>query len=152
MKSWADTGKRWVSLKTCPFFALLGGFNWSQTVSGAEIQPAAEPGFLRALVSCLQKSLCMLQTVWVSSPGSWASREPDCHHDGKQTTWRSGLVRTIIQVGPSSLLVQNHLLFIVTSASLWSFCSPHPCRTQIPHGLQSSSVSSGSRWRKDFEA
>lgn len=117
MKSWVDVGMRWVSPKTGHFFALLGGSHWPQTVSGTEIQPAAEPVFLCASVSCLQKALCMLQTVWVSSPGSWASKKPACHRHGKQTRWKRGFVRAIIQVGPSSMLVQNHPLPILTSAS-----------------------------------
>ncbi|XP_009864070.1 PREDICTED: alpha-1,4-N-acetylglucosaminyltransferase [Apaloderma vittatum] len=39
----------------------------------------------------------MLQTVWVSSPGKRALRQPDCHCGGKQRRWRCGFVRTIIQ-------------------------------------------------------
>ncbi|NXX85635.1 A4GCT acetylglucosaminyltransferase, partial [Urocolius indicus] len=39
----------------------------------------------------------MLQTVCVSSPGSWTLRDSNGHRDDKQTSWRSGFVRTIIQ-------------------------------------------------------
>ncbi|XP_049658425.1 alpha-1,4-N-acetylglucosaminyltransferase [Accipiter gentilis] len=39
----------------------------------------------------------MLQTAWESSPGSWALREPGCHHNGKKPSWKRGFVRTIIQ-------------------------------------------------------
>lgn len=122
----ADVSVGRVSPKTCLFFVLLGGSRWPQTISGTDTQPTAEPFFLCASVSCLQKSLCMFQTVWVSSPGSWALREPDCHRDGKPTSWKCGFVRTIIQVGPSSSLVQTHSFSVLTSVCLWSFCSPIP--------------------------
>lgn len=89
------------SHQTCSFFVLLGG---SGTSSGTEAEPAAELVFPCAPYSYLQKSLCMVQTVWVSSPGSWALQESDCHRQGKKRSWRCRFVRTIIQVGPNSFL------------------------------------------------
>lgn len=70
--------------------------------------------FCRAPFSHLQKSLCMLQTVWGSSAGSWALQESDCHHQGKKRSWKCRLVRTIIRVGPNSFLARNHPLSVLT--------------------------------------
>ncbi|XP_064020818.1 alpha-1,4-N-acetylglucosaminyltransferase [Pogoniulus pusillus] len=39
----------------------------------------------------------MLQTVWVSSAGSWALRGSGCHWHGRQSTWACGFLRAVIQ-------------------------------------------------------
>ncbi|NWX55824.1 A4GCT acetylglucosaminyltransferase, partial [Promerops cafer] len=39
----------------------------------------------------------MLQTVWVSSPGSWALQGSNSHRQGKKRCWKCRFVRTIIQ-------------------------------------------------------
>lgn len=90
------------SHQTRPFFVLLGG---SHTFAGTEAEPAAELVFPCAAFWYLQKSLCMLQKVWVSSPGSWALQESNSHHQGKKRCWKCRFVRTIIQVGHNSFLV-----------------------------------------------